>query len=428
MLSALLLWEGCGQEGDAPPPGAARSEPPGGLNLYNRLGEQHLNSGKYSLALKAFQEALEGAEDSARAYTGMGRTYLAQEEFTLAEDALSQAASLDTTRGEVSYAFAELFLKRYLKTYQVPLLQRALVAARQATRRAPDQKAYFYLLGNLYDHSGKADSAEAAYLQALALDPGLAAAYEQLGSLYRFQGRFAEAEKLYQKQLEQQPENAQAFCELALLYRADGRLSEARELLEKAVRLDTGLAAAHLNLGQLYLAEGQTEAGKKALERFQEFNENDTADLLTAAEARPWDAKAQLKLADAYVEDRTFPDEAERLYLKALQLDSNLIAAYTGLGRLYLLQQRLKEAADILQQAWERSPSTAEVHTDLGEVYLLQNRSDLAVQTLKKSTELDASSPRAYELLASAYRQSGQYQKEQQARERARELRERGSP
>ena len=258
VCSAIFIWSGC-TETSRPPP----AETLGDLNLHNRLAEQHLDAGRYRLALEVFQKALAGAEDSVRAYTGLSRTYLALEEVALAETALDQATGLDTSRAEIFYARAELSLKHYLKTHQGPALARALEAARQAIARAPDRAVYHYGLGNLYNHGGQLAAAETAYRQALSRDPQLASVYERLGSLYRYQGRLAAAKAAYEKYLELQPQDARVLCELAVLYRLSGREAVAIELLERAVRLDEELAAVHLNLGQLYLAAG-TERSRGA--------------------------------------------------------------------------------------------------------------------------------------------------------------------
>lgn len=327
----LALGHGCRGAGQGPVPAAD-------LSLHNHLGEQRLAERRYAPAIAAFQEALARGEDSVRAYTGLSRAYLGMGADTLAEGVLRQAVRLDTGRAEVCYARAEFHLDQYLKNHQGPLLEEAVRQARQAVQRAPGQKVYFYGLGNLYTHRGDLDSAEAAYGQALALDPGLKAAYERLGSLYKYQGRLAEAEEAYQRQLELDPEDAQALCELAILYRGDGRLAEARGLLEKAARLDTTSAAAWLNLGQLYLAEGRIQEGERALARFQALGRDDIADLLAQAEARPQDAQAHLRLAEAYVRDRNY-SRAEQAYRRALQLEGGLSAAREGLERLSLLQR-----------------------------------------------------------------------------------------
>ena len=402
ICSAIFIWSGC-TETDRPLPAGTL----GDLNLHNRLAEQHLDAGRYRLALEVFQKALAGAEDSVRAYTGLSRTYLALEEVALAETALDQATVLDTSRAEIFYARAELSLMHYLKTHQGPALAQAIEAAQQAISRTPDRAVYHYGLGNLYNHGGQLAAAEMAYRQALSLDPRLASVYERLGSLYRYQGRLAAAEVAYEKYLELQPQDARVLCELAVLYRLGGREAAAIELLERAVRLDEELAAAHLNLGQLYLAAGQREAGEQALERFRALQGQDAADLLAAAEARPQDAQAQLALADVLAadgRDRT----AERCYLEAIRLDSELGAAHTGLGRLYLRQGRLEEAENALLRARDLHEDSAEVLAAIGEVYLRQERYMLAVQALEKATALDSTQSRALELLAAAQRRSGQ--------------------
>lgn len=342
LLAALLVWHGCREadEGLAPP-----ARPAMELNLHNHLGEQRLGERQYAPAISAFEEALARAEDSVRAYTGISRAYLALGEAGLAEELLQQAARLDTSRAEVWYVFAELHLDQYLKTHQGPFLEEAVRQARRAVQLAPGEKAYFYGLGNLHTHRGDLDSAEAAYRQALALDPGLKPAYARLGSLYKYQGRLAEAERMYQRQLELDPEDVQALCEFAILCRSDGRSAEARALLEKAVRLDTSSAAAWLNLGQLYLAEGRVQEGERALARFQALGSEDTANLLAEAEARPQDAKAQVRLARAYVRDRNYAG-AEQFYRRALQLDSGLSEARAGLEELHRLQGEEKQALE----------------------------------------------------------------------------------
>ena len=131
-------------------------------------------------------------------------------------------------------------------------------------------------------------------------------------------------------------------------------------------------------------------------------------------------------MANAYVKDGHL-SEAELLYQKIIRLDDDFTAAYVGLGRLYLVQERLGEAEKILGTAREKNASAA-VHMVLGELYLRQNRPDRAVQALEKAIELDADPFRYYELLASAYRRSGQHQKEQEIRAKLRELRAEESP
>ena len=167
----------------------------GDLNLHNRLAEQHLDAGRYRLALKVFQEALAGAEDSVRAYTGLSRTYLALEEVALAETALDQATGLDTSRAEIFYARAETLSEAL--SQDPPGSRTGPVLWKQLDRPLlglQTGRFYHYGLGNLYNHGGQLAAAETAYRQALSRDPQLASVYERLGSLYRYQGRVCRSE------------------------------------------------------------------------------------------------------------------------------------------------------------------------------------------------------------------------------------------
>ena len=164
---------------DPAPEETAHVSESGPLNLQNRLGETHLGNRRHERALQAFQAALEGGEDSVRAYSGLSRSHLGMGDRLQAGEALQRAASLDTSRAEVPFARAELLLDQYLETHRGPLLDAAVAEAQRAVRLDPGSEAYFYTLGNLYTHRGDLDSAEVAYRRSLSLDPALAPAYER---------------------------------------------------------------------------------------------------------------------------------------------------------------------------------------------------------------------------------------------------------
>lgn len=73
-------------------------------------------------------------------------------------------------------------------------------------------------LGLVYWRQDKIKEAEAAFNQALTLNPLNNDAYVQFGLFLREQGRFAEAEKIYLKALEVWPHNRAAHRNLGILY------------------------------------------------------------------------------------------------------------------------------------------------------------------------------------------------------------------
>jgi Tfp pilus assembly protein PilF len=73
-------------------------------------------------------------------------------------------------------------------------------------------------LGLIYFREGDLDRAEAAFQQALALNPENAVAHQHMGIIYRHQGKFEQSEQAYLKAIKSQPDYANAHLNLAILY------------------------------------------------------------------------------------------------------------------------------------------------------------------------------------------------------------------
>ena len=116
--------------------------------------------------------------------------------------------------------------------------------------------------------AGDPGAAESAYLQALALAPGLEDAWLNLGAMWADAGRFAELVRL--------SDAALAHCaDCALLHFNRGvaldhldRLDEAVASYERALELDETLADAHFNLARLRQEAGDERA---ALRHFNAY-------------------------------------------------------------------------------------------------------------------------------------------------------------
>ncbi len=73
-------------------------------------------------------------------------------------------------------------------------------------------------LGLIHFRDGDLTRAEAAFRQAISINPANATAHNHLGIIYRHGGRFSEAEKSYLSAIEQQPDYANAYLNLGILY------------------------------------------------------------------------------------------------------------------------------------------------------------------------------------------------------------------
>lgn len=121
-------------------------------------GEEHLRTGEYAAAERAFRDAIAAAPDSALAHSKLGV-------------ALAHQGQLDAAIAEFSRAVAIY----------------------------PGYAPAYSNLGNAYREKGMTAEAVAAYERAVALDPDYWIAHQNLGALYKQMGRVGEAVEHFKK-------------------------------------------------------------------------------------------------------------------------------------------------------------------------------------------------------------------------------------
>lgn len=111
-------------------------------------------------------------------------------------------------------------------------------------------------------------AAEAAYRQALALEPDLEAAYLNLGAMFCTAGRFAELATLSDEAVAHCPTSSLVHFNRGVALDHLERLPEAMASYEKSLALDPTLADAHYNLGRL---QEQIGDERSALRHFSAY-------------------------------------------------------------------------------------------------------------------------------------------------------------
>jgi tetratricopeptide (TPR) repeat protein len=101
-----------------------------------------------------------------------------------------------------------------------------------------------------------AESAMAAYREAISRDPAHADAFVNLGRLLHEAGDLTEAEALYRKAAEADPASGRALYNLGVVLEDRDRAAEAMHAYREALAVDETLAAAHFNLSRLCEAAG----------------------------------------------------------------------------------------------------------------------------------------------------------------------------
>jgi len=205
--------------------------------------------------------------------------------------------------------------------------------------------------------NGDMSEAEAAYRQAIRLDPADAWPWDGLGNLLAYNmDRIDEAEAAYRKAIELDPANTWAWNDLGnLLADQLKRVDEAEAAYRRAIEHDPTFAWPWTNLGNV-LADKNN------------FDEADTA-YRKAIELDPTDAVPWNNLGNLLANQLMRFDEAEAAYRKAIELDPTFAIPWLNLGMLLGEQNRLNEAFAAYTQG-------AELDTNL-HPYWRERRADL---------------------------------------------------
>ena len=276
-----------------------------------------------------------------------------------------------------------------------------------ARRKDPRSAAWPYLRAYVLEQIGEADSARAAYYEALAVDASSVPARLRLAELLFRDGEFAEAEELYRSVLELQPVSAAAEYGLGRIAAERGDDSAAVGRFETSIAAAPqysaaryALAQAYSRLGEQQKAEQQTalvegslrvaeaffdpllfevqglragsasehlRRGKELADRGLHREAVDEYNL--AIEADPAYADAYVNLMTAYGALGEYA-KAEEQHRKATALGSDAPELHYNLGLLRGLQERYDEAVPAFRRALERDPAMADAHSNLG--YALQ--------------------------------------------------------
>jgi tetratricopeptide (TPR) repeat protein len=129
--------------------------------------------------------------------------------------------------------------------------------------------------------------------------------------------------------------------------------------------------------------------------------------LLQLVQEDAGDFQAWTELGTVYlIQKKT--DEAEKDYLRAIEINPAFLQAHLNLGRLRLKQKKYDGAIEALTQAVKSRPQSAEANYYLGEAYLQNKRGSLAVNYLNEALRLDpVGMAEAHLRLAALYNAAG---------------------
>ncbi len=203
-------------------------------------------TGDYGAAVACFEQALVRDRNNASLHHNLAEAYRYQGKFERAWDSYRRATAI-----EPNLLAAHVNCAEAAKAAAEKAEAEGAAAAARKWRRAAARELGIVGLIHTSEQQGKA--AEAAYHDALALDPANTEIEGHLGDLLLLQGRLSEAEGVYRDALVSDPRAAKCWNNLGSALMDQGRWDEAEQAFRQTLKLDPHFheAASNLTHGKL---------------------------------------------------------------------------------------------------------------------------------------------------------------------------------
>ena len=360
-------------------------------DAYYDRGKTHLDDGGYTEAIAAFQKAIaldadlggssqDSESEKTHIHVHLGAAYIGMKAYPQAIEALERALTQDADLVDAHYHLGYAYVEQGEHDQAIPHLERAIAIA-------PHLKRAHYHLAGAYRALGNLEAATNAVTETLRLDPNYQPAHELAGTIKQAHynsgithlnsERYSEAVTAFQNAITLDSDFVTAHYNLGLAYLKMEAYQRALPSLEKTVTLDPNHKAAYHTLALAYL--GQQEIGKArdaaraalkidanyqpALSLLEavdpsftppETPETAQPDPMPTVNPQLSDTKSRQEihcdLGIAYLESKMHA-EAITEFRKAIDVDSDFVGAYVGLGAVYFEMEQLDDAENAVREA-----------------------------------------------------------------------------
>lgn len=359
---------------------------------YHDRGKIYLDERRYTEAVAAFQNAIDFDADlgdssqvfhteNTHIHVHLGAAYIGMKAYQNAIDALENAITLEPDLVDAHYHLGHAYVEQGAYDKAIPHLERAIAIA-------PNLKRGHYNLARAYQESGNLEAATHTVTETLKLDSNYQPAHEladtikqahyNRGITYLNDARYNEALTAFQNTITLDPDFTTAHYNLGLTYLKMETYARAVDALQKTIALDHTYVAAHHSLALAYFGQQELAKARDAARDALKLDTNYQPVLsfleaidpsFTPTEAQttapsktdqPADPQPDVKprqethyeLGVVY-QDAKMYTEAIAEFQKAIDLDSDYIAAHTSLGEVYLEIEQLDEAENAAKAALE---------------------------------------------------------------------------
>lgn len=401
------------------------------------LAELYLEVGRQDDALVLYQQLVEEEPDSIDARLDLIRIYDQRGEI---EDVIEQYEAILAMTDEPIHFF------------QLAQIQRsngdeasALATLQEALERFQQRPSVLSQVADRYLRWGHREQAEAIYQRLVELEPDNPDYLIALGEFQYMEGRLEEAISTWDRLLEIIPDRAQAQTQLARVYADHGMISDAITLFEQASEADPENELILEEMAEVYeessryqnaldtwshLADVSSDPYVQATARSRIISiqnrqgvlRDRLGDMLVRFNSDPTDIYAGLFLGEAYLALEDFAN-AEFVLIQLLEVNGDQMEALNHLSDLYVSQNRIDEAIEVLERAAAADPYEArDIYYQIVDLCLIIFDDSRAISFAQLAIEQNPNDARGYYRLGRVYWRMGQLERAVTALEEAMRL------
>jgi len=268
--------------------------------------------------------------------------------------------------------------------------------------------------GDKYFAKGKYKEASIMYRNALQKDQRYGLAYYHLAltdlKLGRAPNAIGELRRAVELIPKDQTEHVDSEVKLAEIYiaftREDQFLNEVDGIVKDLFTRDANSYDGHRLTADLDYLRAQVSFGSGNRDRTKKLLDDSIVEYRKAVSMKPPTPTLTMKLAQALTADRQYP-EAEQLYKQLIDKDKTFTQPYTQLFRLYLVQNRVADAEQILKAGAANNPKQVNLLVLLAGFYSNLKRHSDMVAVLDRIKSHAKDFDRAYLLVGDFYFRNG---------------------
>lgn len=379
---------------------------PENTRLKSALAQNLLYTERLDESLKLYQDVVQEDPRDVQAQLRISEIYRYKRDFAKAHTALAKAKELDRDSLEVRYDEVNL-LESEGKTEQAITMLKSIVddTAKKSYSVAERNNRVMLLerLGVLYRTAGQYPQAVQTFREIGTLNPEVASrAAVHIVDTYRMSKDYVNARQESEAALKQFPKERIVKLAHASLLADTGKVDDAATVVRGLLDGGEQDRENQIALAQIYEKGKRFNDMEKALAAAEKLSDSDSehegiafmrgamyekmrkfdaaeAEFRKVLDKNPTNSSAMNYLGYMLADRGVRLEEAEKLILKALELDPDNGAYLDSLGWAYFRQNKLDEAENYLKRSLQLIKNDPTVHDHLGDVHFKQGRLKEAV-------------------------------------------------